>query len=316
MDTVTAHYEGTKGTIYSIAETINSSLADATILAKFAAVKPTKYVPGLITTYNLDLTTAMDLPDDVQLSAIHQTDKIELIGLRSLIGGNFQWLKGYIHDGWGKEFWTVKYNEAGMVDYSSAEKNTWTSVVKLSKKMNDFIIAYPTQLAAGHMTSTFPGDVTSNTDNFATKYSAFKSAKQTTTGTDAKLTATNLVYSNLQDLQNDAHIVFKDDLTMLKLFMIEEVRKVIAPLGSASLSMDFIEVGTNLPVGDVKVTIQSATGVAIVKVGDALGELEFLNVDPDNYRVLIDAPGRPEILMTKEVNTGVNARMKVMIPAV
>ena len=39
---------------------------------------------------------------------------------------------------------------------------------------------------------------------FDTKYLAFKNTRLTGMGTGAKITADNVVYANLQDLQNDA----------------------------------------------------------------------------------------------------------------
>ena len=89
--------------------------------------------------------------------------------------------------------------------------------------------------------------------------------------------------------------------------------EVVAPAGSASFKIELIAVGTNLPIPNGIVTIQSATGIAIKGTTNADGVFEFTKVDPDNYKVLIQIEGKPDINETKEVNTGVNARMKVMV---
>ena len=313
MSTLIADYKFTQQTLYSIAETMYDSLSNPITLALFAAVKPGKYVPGIIADLQGRRQTAFDLPDSVQRDADHETDKIDLMKLRDNCDGNFQILKGYIHDGFDKSLWKTKYDEAGMVNYTAAEHSNWVSVVGMNKKMNDFIAKYPDELSAGYMPLTFAGQVTVDGNKFDKRYNAFKSAKQTGTGTGDKLTADNIVYADLQGLQNDAHIVFRNNPEMLKLFVIEEVRKVVSPLGSASFKLELIEVGTNLPIGNADVVIQSATGVAIKGVTDVAGVVEFKNVDPDNYKVLIQINGKPDINETKEVNTGVNARMKVMV---
>ena len=81
----------------------------------------------------------------------------------------------------------------------------------------------------------------------------------------AKITADNVVYEDLQNLQNDAHIVFRKDGEALKQFMFTIVKAIVSPPGSASLGIDLKEEGTNLPVANAIITIQSATGIAMTK---------------------------------------------------
>ena len=53
----------------------------------------------------------------------------------------------------------------------------------------------------------------------------------------------------------------------------------------------------------------------ITATTDEKGQADFLSIDPDNYKVKIQPVGKPEINLVKEVNTGVSARLKVMVPA-
>ena len=313
--TPTAEYHLTQQELYSIADTIYDSLEVPANLLKFQAKKPGKYTPAFILGLRNNKTTAFNLPDDDQRNSIHETNKIELTELMLTCCGNFQDLKGYIHDGFPKAQWTVKYDEAGMTVYDQASHKNWEQVVALNKKVNDFIVAYPTQLAAGFMPVTFGADCTAATTAYNLKYAAFKTSKETGTGTGAKLTADNVVNTNLQDLQNDAHIVFRTDGEALKLFMIAEVKNIVSPPGSASLGIDLINAGTNIPEANAIITIQSATGRAITLTTNAEGKVDFPRLDPDNYRVNIQPVGKPAINLVKEVNTGVSARLKVTIPA-
>ena len=250
------------------------------------------------------------------MSSQHETNRIDLEALAQTCEVNFQDLKTYIHDGWAKQYWKTKYDEAGMVDYTHALQKNWEYVVDMNKKMHDFIAANAAQLATGFMPATFAAQVDADRDAFDLKYTEFKNTRESGNATSAKISANNTLYAALQDLQNDAHAAFRGDDAGMREFMIEVVKVLVSPPGSASLSMEFIEEGTNDPIAGVNVTIQSATGRAMVLVSNAEGKLDFTHINPDNYRVVIAPPGRPVINMTKEVNTGVSARMKVMVPAV
>jgi hypothetical protein len=313
--TTTPKYPSTQQELYSIANTMYNSLEKPEYLEMFEAIKPGKYTPEFIAVLKGRKTTAFNLPDEDQRASIHESLRIELTGLKDICCANFQVLKGYIHDGFPKEQWKNKYDEAGMVVYDSALHFNWENVVALNKKMKDFIDLYPTQLATGFMPVGFKAKVSSDTDKFDIKYEAFKSSRETASGTGAKITADNLVFEDLQNLQNDAHIVFSDYPEALKEFMFSEVKLIISPPGSASLGIDLIEEGTNLPVANATITIQSATGIAITKTTDEAGQADFASIDPDNYNVKIKPVDKPEINMIKEVNTGVSARLKVMVPA-
>jgi hypothetical protein len=308
-------YPSTQQELYSIANTMYKSVEKPEYLAMFEAIKPGKYAPDFITELKGRITTAFNLPDEDQRISIHESFRIDLTKLKDICCANFQVMKGYIHDGFPKEQWKNKYDEAGMVVYDSAMHFNWENVVALNKKMKDFIDLYPTQLSTGFMPDSFKAKVLSDTDNFNEKYEAFKSSRETASGTGAKITANNLVYQDLQNLQNDAHIVFSDYPEALKEFMFSEVKLIISPPGSASLGIDLIEEGTNLPVANATITIQSATGIAITKTTNEDGQVDFESINPDNYTVKIQPVGKPEINLVKEVNTGVSARLKVKIPA-
>jgi len=306
-------YDMTQGELYSVADSMFASLGDPAKLAKFAAKKPAKYVPGILLTLKATLNTAKNMPDSVQVSSIHETNLLDLQSLTIPCEDNLQDLKTYIHDGWPKQYWKVKYDEAGMVDYEQASHGNWESVVKMNKKMNDFIANNTADLTTGNMPAGFALQVQNDSDAFDLKYTDFKNSRETAAVTAAKINANNVLYAALQDIQNDAHSAFRRDAAGMREFMISVVKILVSPPGSASLGMTFIEVGSNLPLVNVKVTIQSATGIAKVAVSVADGTLEFTHLDPANYRVLVQAPGKPDMNLTKEVNTGVNARMKVMV---
>jgi hypothetical protein len=313
--TTTPNYPSTQQELYSIADTMYANLENPINLAAFEVVKPGKYAPDFILDLKTRKTTAFEMPGDVQRSSIHEASRKELTGLKDICCENFQVLKGYIHDGFPKDQLKIRYDEAGMSVYESAANSNWEKVVELNKNMKDFIDLYPTQLATGFMPVPFKAKVASDSNKFDEKYAAFKLSRETTSATGAKIAADNLVYVDLQNLQNDAHIVFKDNPETLKQFMFLEIKTLISPPGSASLGIDLIEDGTNLPVANAAITIQSETGIAISQTTNEAGQADFPKIDPDNYKVKIQPVGKPEINLVKEVNTGVSARLKVKVPA-
>lgn len=309
------NYKMTQKELYSVADTMIDSLEKPATLLKFKTYKPTKYIPAFIADLRAHKKTAFLLPDDTQRSALHTTEKIILMERRDVCTGWFDYLKGYIQDkGFPQKLWKAKLKEAGLKEYNKAQNDNWEFVVDLNKKMLDFIGDYPTELAAGHMPLAFGADVQAGSDDFDTEYAKFKLLRETGVATDAKIDANNVVDADMKDLQADAHIVFKKDKAALKEFMIKVVKSLVSPPGSASLGLTIQAVGTNLMIAGAKVTIQSLTGVAMVSISDANGEVDFKSLDPDTYKVLIEIVGKPNMNYTKEVDTGVNARMKVMVP--
>ncbi|MEI8204835.1 MAG: carboxypeptidase-like regulatory domain-containing protein [Bacteroidota bacterium] len=308
------NFPGTQNEEYAVSKLMYDRLEITEIHDAFEAKKPGKYTSGFILSLRDNRTTAMNLPDDEQRSAIHETLRIQLVGLNFNCCENFQDLKGYIHDGFPKNEWQVKYKEAGLHDYTPASHGNWVSTNDLNSKMKTFISTYATQLANGYMPTAFATKVTTDAAAFTVKYDAFESSKGTGVGTSAKVIANNVVYEDMQNLQNDAHMVFRNDAAKLKLFTIMEVKKQISPPGSANLGLELIEKGSNLPIENASITIQSATGVAKHATTNAQGEADFSNIDPDVYHVKIQITGKPDMNLTKEVDTGVSARMKLVIP--
>ena len=307
------NYPSTEQELYSIADTTYDSLEVPENLAAFEAKKPGKYTPIYIASLRTHKTTAFNLPDNVMRKSIHETLRVELTANMQTCCGYFQDLKGYIFDGFPDELCEIKYNEAGMVDYDSASHKNWEKVVALNQKMEVFISTYPTQLTEGFMPSDFEDAVSAASSAFMLKYNAFKSSKETGVGTGAKIKANNLVYADLQNLQNDAHNVFRNDGEVLKQFVFLEVKKIVSPPGSASLGLDLIQDGTNLPIPNAVIIIQSKTGIAMQTTSDIGGHANFTKIDPDDYKVKIQITGKPDINLVKEVNTGVSARLKVIV---
>lgn len=304
-------YPSTQSELYSVSETIFASVTF--YLSKFADLKPGKYVVGFVPGLETIRTTAMKLPDDDQRRAAHELQRVKLVKLGAVCIDDFGKLVTYINDGWPEEEHKAVCIEAGMNELKQAEKDNWEKLAAMNTKMNAFIanVDNAAKLTTGFMPVGFAAQVTSDTGAFASKYVDFKSARETGPATSAKITANNGLYKHVEDVYEDAKVVFKDDEDILKLFNFAHVKLIVSPPGSASLEVELIKAVTNEKV-DGKIIIQSATGVAISK--DTVdGVAKFVSVDPDDYIVKVIVVGSPEVTVKKEVNTGVNARLKITI---
>ena len=71
---------------------------------------------------------------------------------------------------------------------------------------------------------------------------------------------------------------------------------------------------TGSPVNPYIISLQSATGIAMQTTPNDKGEANFDKIDSDTYNVKIQVPGKPDINLVKDVDTGVSARLKITIP--
>jgi hypothetical protein len=306
-------YKCTQQELYSIAASIYTSLAKASNLALFAALKPTKYVPTFLTTLNTRLTDAKNMLDDDQRTAAHEIQRVKLIPLADQCTKDFRALKTYINDGFPFAERHGQYIAAGQNEYAKASDENWEHVAGLNTKMNAYlaVAANVTALTGGGMPAGFVAQVTGDTGAFASKYIDFKGTMQTGSATGAKNTANNGVYDDLMNLHDDAVVALEGNDELLKEFTFKDVKNIVSPPGSASLEVELKLAGLNTPI-DGTVTIQSATGIAIkLETKDSVAK--FVKVDPDKYHVHVVVPGHPDVEIVKEVNTGVNARLKITI---
>src|SRR5215218_8601841 len=111
----TAAYDYTQDELYSISDTMYQNLADD--IADFFGLKPTKYVAGFLTAVTGRRTAAVMLPDAVQTSSLHESDREALKVLRDVCVDKFIVLKSYIKDGFPKNVRKIKNDEAGQTVY-------------------------------------------------------------------------------------------------------------------------------------------------------------------------------------------------------
>lgn len=306
-----AEYKCTQQELYSISDTVYKNLLF--YLSLFTAYKA-KYVAAFVTALRATRKAAMDLPDEDARDTVAETFRIEMLALADTCTRNFQLLKGYINDAFDEAQHGTKYDAAGGRKYSPAKNGNWEQLVGMNSAMKNFIATNSVVLLAdGYMPATFEADVIAASDSFETTYSEFKTARQTSVDTSAKVKANNLLNKEMMEICDEGQRLFASDAEMKKLFTFVVVKSLVSPAGSASFKLTVKRSIDNTPVVNAAVTLQLAGSVATVVNTDDTGIALFEKIDPADYSVSVVAAGLLTLNFEKEVNTGTDARKDVFM---
>ncbi|MBI4931938.1 MAG: hypothetical protein HY841_14345 [Bacteroidetes bacterium] len=311
-------YKCTELELYAIAELGYNNLE--TDLAVFA-VKKAKYTAAFLAALRAVRKAAMDLPDEEAREEGHQTLRNLLVSdYLPPVLDNFNDLKGYIKDAWPNEKPEPRYEAAGGKKYAKAAAKDWESVEGLNASMQQFIAAHSAKLInPGGMTGAFVTKVNDDETNFDDTYKLFMKARETGVARGEKISANNLLHKELMGvLEDGAERVWRANAEKRKNYIFDTLKNIVSPPGSASLKVLVIK-GDDTVVANVPVTIKQegatlatrSAGISVTtnKEGVAL----FESADPGRYAGVVVVDG-VKISFTKEIDTGVNARITVEVP--
>ena len=209
---VISNYNSTELELYAIAELGYNNLEED--LAAFAE-KNTKYDATFLAALRQQRTDAMALPDEEARNVDHQVLRNKLVkDFLPPVLDNFNDLKGYIKDGWPNEDPEPRFEAAGGTRYAKAAGKNWENVVGLNDSMEKFIADNEAILTSpGGMPDSFPDKVTPDATNFSDNYDLFLKARGTSVARGEKVTANNLLHSQMMDVFEDgAERVFRNDV--------------------------------------------------------------------------------------------------------
>jgi len=319
---VKSTYNCTEQELYAIAELAYNNLQGD--LAAFAA-KKAKYNAAFLTALRTTRTNAIALPDEEERNANSQMLRNKLVEtFLPRVLDNFNDLKGYIKDAWPGEHPEPEYEAAGGTKYAKALKKNWEYVMGLNSSMQKFITNNTVKLTTpGGMPASFVTKVNTDTTNFTTNYEAFITARETGTARTIKVIANNLLHSELMNvLEDGAGRVFRNDVSKNKNYIFATLKGIVSPPGTAGLRVLVVREDDTV-VANATVSIKagnetatklkrSAGSPAIVLTTDAEGVALFENADPGRYEGVVTVNG-VKTFFTKEINTGVKARVIVVI---
>jgi hypothetical protein len=321
-----AEYTFTQEELYSITRTMCAS-AKEDIDALHDNLSEEYDIPH-IEAIEAKVDAAEALPDEDQRSSPHETAKVILEEENETSLATFGKLERYIEKSFPKNQWKIKTDEAGGTKYRKASNKNWEFTKAMLKDMNDFVnnAEYQAILETDNkMPHAFVAAVGTAKTNFNTKYESFKTKRQTSDDTQEKLTANNEVNRLLQELSKDGKVALKGNEGKVNRYIIEKVKDLVSPPGSASLFLELQNSAFEPVVGAV-IKIQAEGKAAIVQVtaldpefrgGRAIAN--FDGVDPAPYTVFVyakEGDKTPLVTKKKDVNKGTDARLKIVLPEV
>lgn len=309
MKNIAMVYKCTQQELYSIAETAIANLEHH--LPTFSKYKR-KYNQAFVAAIKKLRQDAIDLPTHEQRSAINETLRVQMVPYADECLRNFLFLKGYINDAFPESVRKIKYNTAGQGYYDKASKGNWEYLSGLCVAMDKFIAENTATLTANdNMPETFVAEVITASNHFSEKYSAFKTARQSSSTTATKIAANNDLYRKMMDFMEEGKLLFADKEEMKKLFTFNVLKSLISPPGSASLKV-ILKNNDSSAAADIDVTIKlsDGNGPTMRATSDEKGEAIFNGINTGVYEVNVDFAPVQNYL--KEVNTGVAARLEVV----
>jgi hypothetical protein len=128
-------------------------------------------------------------------------------------------------------------------------------------------------------------------------------------GTDAKITANNLVYKKLIAMQKDGRLIFKANESKIDLFTFDTLLSFISGTGTTGFKLWVIDSVSELPIADYKLNIQPGN---IEEFGGADGTLEQ-HLSENVYSFTIEATGYDVYRDIIRVTTGTVSRKKIKL---
>lgn len=312
---VRPNYNCTDNQLYILAGMYATNMSDN--LAAFTTHSP-RFVAGFVTNLITQMTNAEAMPNSIQLKEGKMTNRVDLIPVAKVAITDLNVFKTYLIPAYPTTF-AIMYNMTGAAYRTEAGNKNWPSVKALFKAMADFLAvpAHVTQLLLNNvMPSTFPAKILADQLAFNNLYDTFLASKVTTSERDAKITQNNVVHAILMDIGVNADVIFEAGTATHNLFVFEKQKAIIAPAGSASLKVGLeLDVVFTKLVG-IPVKIQAEGQPAITVNTDINGNAHFEGIDPTRYKVTIIGPDLVSMEFDKDVDTGVNARVEVIMESV
>ena len=191
----------------------------------------------------LDIKAAEDLPDNQARGADSEVFGLELVGKAATCREEWQWLKGYIEDGFPKLGVKARLEEAGENYYAKSGLNDWQSVTQLMKQGRLFL-ANPDRSAVltanNLMPAAFPGRFLAAETAFLAKHEASMSAGQTAkVGTGAKAEANDAIHEKLMVVCKDGKKLYRRDPIKAKQFTFKYQVGLVDGFGGAGAKIIF-----------------------------------------------------------------------------
>ena len=301
-----SNYKCTQQELYEVANLAWRNYSDN--LACFTNHKA-RYTAALADAAVEAIRAARNLPEGQSNSAGSETLRIQLEQAVDTCLNNWQILKSYIADAFLVEEQKPMLEAAGSGYYRQASGKSWPQMQSLLSSASKFITDHAETLAQGgnNMPATFPTKFATDKAVFQTKYSDFlASAVNSTSSTNAKITANNAVYDSLIKMLDDGQLIFTNEPAKKSLFVFDTLLSYISS-AQAGLRIIAKEKITELPVEGFSITIHPGN---LRGATDANGVL-ILSLPENTYNIIGIKDGYETFSEEVNIITGVISRKNV-----
>jgi len=316
VPSINPNYTSTQAELYAIIKLAIKNYKDN--LAKFTAHKP-KYILAFGDAILTAKDAAEALPSKEQRDQDSETFHGHLVTLGKKCTDNWNILESYIKDVYKGTDLKPALQAAGSKEYDKLADKNWEHGIQMNKAAKKFMTDNLTVLLDGgnNMPAGFPAAYDLDAVAFSDKYDAFSAASETTTATNKKTTANNAVYKDTMDLMEDGKTIGMNDVSFIKLFTWSELKLIVSPPGAASLKLDAKDSVALTPIMGLEVVMQQAGGALITVTADPVtGVAKESGIDAGVYKGIGKAPGYKDTAFIKEVNTGADARITLLMEKV
>ncbi|MCF8257859.1 MAG: hypothetical protein K9J06_09905 [Flavobacteriales bacterium] len=187
------------------------------------------YDAALATARLADLANVRVMPDIYVRSAEHKILRIQLLPLSNNCLILWMDMSSYIRDAFPTDEYVDKRLAAGHAYYPGALNHDWEQVSDLMSNGLQFLTDNTPQLTAGGMPATFPDAFTGARNAFMTGYAEYAQAlEESRILTDQRITASNILFSDLRAMFADAKRIFRQDAALRLQFNFKQIHGMIS----------------------------------------------------------------------------------------
>ena len=308
-------YNFKQAELYTICRFILSALSVPEVLARFAALKG-KYTMPWITDRQLEVDQAEDAPAEQQRNAIHESLRIELLGLVQDALNTFSALERYIIEVTPPELQKPAIEAAGGTFYAAASDGDFDACQQMLNAASIYATDNATALeqAGQNMPAAFPAQVGALLSTFEGKHSTFISSEGSAEVlTEEKIALNNGIYTTIvQSVNADAQVIFteEDEDAIRRQFVLEHQLYLVRGAGVAGMRFHVTDSVTGEDAADVIITIPAK---AVTLTTDAEGRALKLQLAEGEYEVKAIKAGYVEWKQTIQIESGTVKRVNIAL---
>jgi CarboxypepD_reg-like domain len=296
------NYKCSQSELYSVARLGWASCQEN--LLSFSNFKA-KYTAPFITQNLAQVTTAENLPSEQTRMAAAESERINLVLLANICLAKWQTIKRYIVDAFPVELQKANYNAAGQALYAAAAAYNWDTIENLLNTGMQYLEINNNALTFNeNMPPNFVDEYTIAKTNFSTLHQSYlASVEAAQLATFNKVTANNQVCTALMSMFLDGQDIFKNNDSLKKQFVFEQVLLIISGNSVAGLKGYITKDNTTIAVPNATIFIVENEKQTIT---NDVGFFQILQLIGGTYTLQVTCQGyEPLIINNLEIKTGI-----------